>query len=214
MSETTDNKEKSDWKKITLTPIKENKDGSNNYNEFRTKSTLELDAAGYWKFVDGPDYNPPIIPELKPSTQVEGLNDLGQKVTVRIPGNEILVNALKEEAREWLNGDKKVLAFIVKAVPVQKLYIVQGCTNARSAWFALKNEYEPSNSLTAIAIKQQIIGNSCKNDDPVLWLRMMIQLYGRLRDADPNMMPDVEFAKHLVVLMSSQDSWQYCRDDL
>lgn len=52
MSETTD-KEKSDWKKITLTLIKENEDGSNNYNKFRTKSTLELDAAGYWKFIDG-----------------------------------------------------------------------------------------------------------------------------------------------------------------
>lgn len=213
-SDTINNKEKSDWKKITLTPIKEDKDGSNNYNEFRTKLILKLDAAGYWKFIDGPEYDPPTIPELKPSTLVEGLNDLGEKVTVQIPGNKILVNTLKEEAKEWLDGDKKALSFIVKAVLVQKLYIVQECSNACSAWFVLKNEYEPSNSLTAIAIKQQIISNSCEGDNPVDWLRMMIQLYRRLRDADPKMMPDTEFAKHLVILMSNQDSWRYCRDDL
>lgn len=88
-SDTTNNKEKSDWKKISLTPIKEDEDGSNNYNEFRTKSTLDLDAAGYWKFIDGPEYDPPSIPELKPSTTAEGLNDLGEKVTVRIPGNKL-----------------------------------------------------------------------------------------------------------------------------
>jgi hypothetical protein len=182
MPESDTSQEKFDWKKISLTPIKENDDSSNNYNEFQTKSILELNAAGYWKFIDGPEYNPPIIPDLKSSTQVEGVNDLGEKVTVRIPGNKISVNALKEEAKEWLNGDKKTLSSIVKAIPVQKLYIVQGCLTAHSTWFTLKNEYEPSNSLTAIAIKQQIIGNSCEDDDPVLWLRMMIQLYGRLRD--------------------------------
>lgn len=43
---------------------------------------------------------------------------------------------------------------------------------------------------------------------------MMIQLYHRLLDANPKMMPDTKFAKHLVILMSNQDSWRYCRDDL
>lgn len=114
-----------------------------------------------------------------------------------------------KEAKGWLNDDKKTLSFIVKAVPVRKLYVVQGCTTACSAWFVLKDEYEPANSLTAITIKQQIIGNSCESDNPVLWLRM-IQLYGRLCDADPKLMPDSKFAKHLIVLMLNQDSWRYC----
>lgn len=38
-----------------------------------------IDAAGYWKFINGPEYSPPNIPELKTSTQVKGLNDQGQK---------------------------------------------------------------------------------------------------------------------------------------
>lgn len=169
MSESdTNNKKKSDWKTIVLTPIKEDEDSSNNYNKFRTKSTLELDAAGYWKFIDGPEYDPPSIPELKPSTMVEGLNDQGEKVTVRIPGNEILVNALKEEAKDWLDGDKKALSFIVKAIPVQKLYIVQECSNAHSAWawFALKNKYEPSNSLTAIATSNRSLATAVRATIP------------------------------------------------
>ena len=77
MSDISDDKEKSDWRRLTLTPIKENEDGSNNYNEFRMKSTLELNATGYWKFIDGPEYNPPVIPELQTSKQVKGINDQG-----------------------------------------------------------------------------------------------------------------------------------------
>lgn len=133
---------------------------------------------------------------------------------MHIPGNEILVAAVRHDAKAWLDGDKKALSFIVEAVPVQKLYVIRDCTSAHAAWEALKDEYEPANTLAAIGIKQQIIGNSCKDDDPVLWLQVMIQLYARLRDADPSMMSDTEFVNHLVTLMLKDDAWRYCRDDL
>jgi len=42
----------------------------------------------------------------------------------------------------------------------------------------------------------------------------MVQLYQKLRDADPVMMPDTEFAKHLVTLMTPSDDWRFCRDSL
>jgi hypothetical protein len=83
------------------------------------------------------------------------------------------------------------------------------------AWIALKSEYEPSNALTAITIKQQIIAYQCDtSEDPVNWRQVMIQLYGKLWDADPFMMPDNKFAKHLMMLMSQSDKWRYCRDSL
>jgi len=63
-----------EWKGIKLTPIKEEEDGTNNFNEFKQKSQLELDAAGYWQYVDGLDYNPLVIPELRQSQQVQGLD--------------------------------------------------------------------------------------------------------------------------------------------
>ncbi|KAJ7121747.1 hypothetical protein C8R43DRAFT_959525 [Mycena crocata] len=189
-----------EWKGIRLTPIKEEDDGSNNYSEFKQKSKLDLDAAGYWQYVDGPDYNPPAIPGLKPSQQVHGIDATGATVTITIPGNEATVAAARKQAEAWLSADKKALA---------------DCKTAHDAWMALKNEYEPANALTAVTIKQQIIGFQCgRNDDPVRWRQVMVQLHQKLRDADPTMMPDSEFAKHLVTLMTQSDDWRYCRDSL
>ena len=42
----------------------------------------------------------------------------------------------------------------------------------------------------------------------------MVQLYQKLWDADPLMMLDTEFAKHIITLMSQSDEWRYCRDSL
>ncbi|KAJ3709800.1 hypothetical protein C8R42DRAFT_649202 [Lentinula raphanica] len=207
--------EAKDWKHIILTPIKEADDGSNNYNEFKRKSMFELDAAGYWKYIDGVDYNPPQIPILQPTREMRGLDLAGNPSTFRIPGNEAEVQAARDKAKGWLEGDKKALAIIVRAVPVEKLYLLEECTSAHAAWKALKNEYEPTNTLSALTIMQQIIGNQCKlEDNPVAWLEVMVRLYGRLRDADPKMMSDWDFAKHLITLMTRDENWRYCRDEL
>ncbi|KAJ7770850.1 hypothetical protein DFH07DRAFT_768592 [Mycena maculata] len=160
-----------DWRGLKLTPIVENEDGSNNYSVFSQKSFLDLNAAGYWKFIAGDDYNPPVIPELIPSL-----------------------------AEAWLQTEKKAHTVLVKAIPDTKLYIVRDCKSAHDVWMTLKNEYEPSNALTAVTIKQQIIGYQCAaHDDPVNWREVMLQLYGKLREVDPFMMPDTEFAKHLIL---------------
>ncbi|KAJ3722486.1 hypothetical protein C8R42DRAFT_641850 [Lentinula raphanica] len=207
--------EAKDWKHINLLPIRQAEDGSNNYNEFKRKSMFELDAAGYWKFIDGPDYNPPQIPVLQPTREMRGLDLAGNPTTIRIPGNEAEVQAARDRAKVWLEGDKKALAIIVKAVPVERLYLLEECSSAHAAWKALKNEYEPTNTLSALTIMQQIIGNQCKpEDDPVAWLEIMIRLYSRLRDADPKMMSDWDFAKHLITLMTRDENWRYCRDEL
>ncbi|KAJ6538751.1 hypothetical protein B0H10DRAFT_2170694 [Mycena sp. CBHHK59/15] len=130
---------------------------------------LDLDAAGYWKYVE-----------------VQGLDAAGNMVAVTIPGNEAAVDTAKKSAEAWLQAEKKAHAIIVKAVPDAKLYI-------RTTWNALKNEYEPSNALTAVTIKQQIISYQCAvHDDPVNWREVMVQLYGKLRDADLYMMPDTD----------------------
>ncbi|KAF8212649.1 hypothetical protein K438DRAFT_1566284 [Mycena galopus ATCC 62051] len=202
-----------EWKGVKLTPITEDEDGSNNYSEFKQKAMLDLDATRYWKYVAGSDYNPPVIPDLVPSMQVQGLDAAGNLANFTMPGNEAAVNTAKANAAAWLQADKKVHAVIVKAIPSARLYLVHDCRSAHDAWMALKREYEPSNALTAITIKQQIIAYRCEaSEDPVNWRQVMIQLYGKLRDTDPFMMPDAEFAKHLVTLMSQSDKWRYCRD--
>ncbi|KAJ3752253.1 hypothetical protein EV360DRAFT_55566, partial [Lentinula raphanica] len=204
-----------DWKHINLLPIRQAEDGSNNYNEFKRKSIFELDAAGYWKFINGPDYNPPQIPVLQPTREMRSLDLAGNPTMIRIPGNEAEVQVARDRAKAWLEGDKKALAIIVKVVPVEKLHLLEECSSAHAAWKALKNEYEPTNTLSALTIMQQIIGNQCKpGDDPVAWLEVMTRLYSRLRDADPKMMSDWDFAKHLITLMTRDENWRYCRDEL
>jgi hypothetical protein len=139
--------------------------------------------------------------------QVQGHDAAGNLVTVTIPGNEGVVDAAKKNTKAWLLADKKAHALIVKAVPNAKLYVVRECKLVYDAWNTLKNKYKPSNTLTAVTIKQQTISYQCSaNEDPVNWCQVMIQLYGKLRDADLYMMPDNEFAKHLVTLMSSADT--------
>ena len=86
--ELTEEKEKTDWKRLVLLAIKEDESGINNYNEFRQKSELELDAAGYWKYTGRPEYDPPRIPELRATQRIEGLNPSGVMTTFTIPGNE------------------------------------------------------------------------------------------------------------------------------
>jgi len=136
-------------------------------------------------------------------------------VTITIPGNEALVATAKGDAESWLAGDKKAHAIVVKVVPVEKLYVIHDCKFAHDAWMALKNEYEPANALTAVTIKQQIIGYQCgTQDDPVHWCQVMVQLYQKLHDANLLMMPDTKFAKHLVMLMSHTKEWWYCHDSL
>ncbi|KAJ6623129.1 hypothetical protein B0H10DRAFT_1944130 [Mycena sp. CBHHK59/15] len=204
-----------EWKGLKLTPITEEEDSSNNYGEFKQKSILDLDTARYWPFVAGPDYNPPIIPELMLSMQVQGLDATGNLVPCTILGNEAVIDAAKKNAEAWLLMDKKAHTLIVKAVLSVKLYVVCDCKSAHEAWNALKNKYELANTLTTVTIKQQIIAYQCSaSEDPVNWCQVMVQLYGKLRDADLFMTPDPEFAKHLVTLMSPSDTWRYCRDSL
>jgi hypothetical protein len=98
MADTPNTEKEKEWRGLKLTPIVEDEDRSNNYSEFRQKATLDLDAAGYWNYVAGPDYDPPIIPDLMPSMQVQGLDAAGNLANFMMPGNEAVVDAAKKKA--------------------------------------------------------------------------------------------------------------------
>ncbi|KAF9030097.1 hypothetical protein BDZ89DRAFT_949953, partial [Hymenopellis radicata] len=204
-----------EWKGIKLTPIKVEEDGTNNYSEFKRKAELDLDAAGYWRYVDGPDYKPPVIPELRQTMQVQGFDSAGAAATVTVPGNEADVEAARKKAEAWLLADKRALSIIIKAIPITKLFVVHDCHSAHDAWHALKKQFEPANALYALTLRNQITSFRCQAGiDPVQWREVMIQLYSKLQDADPGAMMDAEFAKNLVALMTESEDWRYCRDSL
>ncbi|KAF9075263.1 hypothetical protein BDP27DRAFT_1315787 [Rhodocollybia butyracea] len=197
----------------TLIPIKEKEDGSNNYAQFKFRSTCYLRAVGYLKYIE--DSNPPVIPKLCPPHRIQGLDAAGNNKTITIPSNEVEVANAEANAKHWRAEDQEVLALIVQAVPVEKRYVVNDCHTAHEAWEALRNEYEFPNKLIAMDIMRQMIGMPCgQGDDPVRWLCTMRQLRSKLCAASMDLMPDSEYAVHLVMLMSKDPEWRYCRDSL
>ncbi|KAF9026411.1 hypothetical protein BDZ89DRAFT_1134839 [Hymenopellis radicata] len=211
-TQTQSSDDEKDWKGLKLTPIKVEEDGTNNFTEFKRKAEVDLEAAGYWRYVDGPDYKPPIIPELRRTVQVQGIDSTGAAGTLTVPGNEADVETAKKKAEDWLLADKKALSVILKAIPIRKLFVVQNCHTAHDTWCTLKKEFEPANAVIAVTLHQQITGFRCQpGDDPVHWCEVMFQLYGKLQDADPNAMTDTEFARQLITLMTDSEDWRYCR---
>jgi hypothetical protein len=192
-----------DWKPMNLVPLVEKEDGMNNYPKFRLKATHDIAAAGYFQYVSGPQYNPPNIPALCCTHHIEGEDDNGQPTTIIVRGNEEVAVA-RERSKSWLDGDQKALAIITRAVPVDKLWVVEECQSAHAAWTALKDHYEPTNILSGLHLKQEIISFHCTTStDPVAWCKAMVQLYTRLRAINLVMMPDREFASHLVALITN-----------
>ncbi|KAF9023451.1 hypothetical protein BDP27DRAFT_1249072, partial [Rhodocollybia butyracea] len=209
------NNSRIDWKRITFTPIKENPDRSNNFSEFKHKATVKLQAHDLWQFIGGDGYNPPVIPPLSQTHRVQGLDTSGNPVDITLQGNEPAVALAKQIYNDWLETDKHLLSLINDAVPIQKTWVIQKCKSSHDAWNALCKEFEPHNSLTAMNLNQQISTFSCQpSADPAAWLEVMLQLYGKLCQADPTLMSDFEFAKMLITHMSKDEAWRYCQSEL
>ncbi|KAF9059004.1 hypothetical protein BDP27DRAFT_1239674, partial [Rhodocollybia butyracea] len=206
---------KPDWKRFTLTSIKENADRSNNFLEFKHKASIKLKAWKLWKYIGGDEYKPPVIPELVPSQRIQGRDNSGNIVDVTLQGNNAEVAIAERLHAEWLENDRLLLSLINEAVPYQKSYVLQKCHTSHDAWNALCREYEPNNSLIAMNFNQQISTFSCQpGADPAEWLQVMLELYGKLCAADSTLMSDSEFAKILITHMSKDEKWRYTRDYL
>ncbi|KAF9060016.1 hypothetical protein BDP27DRAFT_1430583 [Rhodocollybia butyracea] len=136
------NNSKYDWKRITLTPIKENPDCTNNFAELKHKTTIKLEAHSLWK--------------------VQGLDTSGNAINITLQGNEPAVALAKQIHNDWLETDKHVLSLINDVVPIQKTWVIQKCKSSHDTWNALCKEFKPNNSLTAMNINQQISTFSCQ----------------------------------------------------
>jgi hypothetical protein len=204
-----------DWKRVILTPIKEEEDGTNNFSEFKFKSTIKLRAAKLWKYIGGENYRPPTIPELVPARRIQGTDTSGNPIDIHLQGNENEVAIANRRHSSWLEGDEQTLTLITNTVPTEKAYVIEHCKTAHAAWEALCDEYEPNNSLMALDYQQQISTYACNpGDNPAHWLQTMSELYAKLRGADSSLMPDPEFAKMLITHMSKDEKWRYCRNEL
>jgi hypothetical protein len=143
------------------------------------------------------------------------LDTSGNAVDITLQGNEPAVALAKQIHNDWLETDKHILSLINDAVPIQKTWVIQKCKSSHDAWNALCKEFEPNNSLAAMNLNQQITTFSCQpGADPAAWLEIMLQLYGKLCQADPTLMSDFEFSKMLITHMCKDETWRYCQAEL
>lgn len=81
--------------------------GTNSYNEFSHKGNLELQAMGYWKFIEGPQLAPP-------AQKIRGPNETDTAHTIVITGNKMEVQKAMVDAVPWWEGDFKALNAIIQ----------------------------------------------------------------------------------------------------
>jgi hypothetical protein len=189
---------------------------TNNYTEFEIKSRTKLTAYhGYWKHIEGPESNPPVIPQLKPKRTfvVKDQNGVDQNF-VQV-GNEDEVAKAKQEAQPWFETDMKVFSLIMDAVPSKRLYLVKHCKTAKEAWLALRNEYRPSNTLRVTTLKSHILGYRYDYAmDVMKWREDLLNMYNTLIDLDPETLSDTDFARHVITIMPTEGDWRHVAAEL
>ena len=188
---------------------------TNSYNEFSHKGKLELQAMGYWKFIEGTQSAPPVIPQLKRTQKIKGPDETGTARTIVITGNEMEVQKAMDDAVPWREGDLKALNAIIQAMPGTKLHLVQSAKTAKEAWESLKAEYRSVNTMRAARLKSYILGYKFVDGYKMAnWRDDMQRMYQELRDVDDTALPDDEFARHLVTMMPISDRWRYLHSEL
>ena len=91
--------------KFELTKLRD--DGlANNYAEFEYKAMLELQYLDLWKYVDGPESNPPKVPLLRPDHTVTVIHpETGEEIKGIRKGNEAKVKRARDASEPWKRGN-------------------------------------------------------------------------------------------------------------
>jgi hypothetical protein len=185
----------------------------NNYGAWKIRSRLTLGTWDLWKYIEGPESEPPDIPALREAGTFSGYDASGQMRTVYVEGNSAEHKQKTEEAEPWMAANNLALAKIVCAVPGAQIYLVDDARYAKQAWESLRSFYQPRNSLIARRVRHQIKTFCCTSDsDVALWLTDMQRLYGTLYLLDEESLSDRNFA--LAILDNMPLQWHSFVSDL
>ena len=197
--------DKKDDKRLKLFTLEDNGEDGNNYPEWAFKNKSNLVDWDLWQYIENPK---PKIPLLIPRSEREVVLDTGSKGKLIEEGNEVEVEKAKKEAEPWEKGNRKTLNLIINSVPGSRLYVVNDLKTAKSAWDALKQEYQAPNSLKASAIRNLITSTRCTIDMNIdAWLKDMSKLFVELSSLDPGTLKNVDFARILTDNMPDYGDW-------
>lgn len=184
---------------------------TNNYNSFVINAKLKLTELGLWKYIEGPESIPPVVPDLVPTRQVQGTDPAtGNVQVINVAGNEGAVLRGRRALEPWKAGDGITRCLIYEALPDDQIEIVKDATTAKEAWEALKDEYRPVNALRAQILVQQIMSfkaDSIANVNVTKWANKMRSLYKQLSNQDNTRITDLDFARALLSLVPTSDAW-------
>jgi hypothetical protein len=182
---------------------------NNNFGEWQTKSYHKLCDWNLWKYIEGPNSDPPIIPPLCQTVTHHGVDDNSNLSTIHVLGNLAVHKKAIQDAEPWMTRNNTALARIVSAIPSHQLHLIKRVQYAKQAWESLHSVYQPCNSLRATTIKAQIMAYCCQSDMNVAKMAQDMQTqYNFLCDLDTDHISNRDFALAILDLMPQDEGWR------
>lgn len=199
----------SDARKVHLMKL-EDKGSDNNYHHWASCTKDRLESLNLWKLIEGPESEPPVIPDLVKEHVHEAVSAAdGSKVKVKVAGNEAEVEDARKKAEPWRIGDLTARTLLKEAVPAHRASTIDFATTAKQIWIALQEEYAPANETRASTLHQKILCYVCTADlDVHKWLDNIRILYYFLCRQSPGRMTDADFGSTIANLLPTNDEWR------
>ena len=189
----------------------------NDYGTWTIKSHCQLRSCDLWKFIDGPESTPPVVPPLRETESFRGIDASGCMRTVYVAGNDDEHRQKTEDFDRWMLGNGIALAKIVLSIPDKRLFLVRHLKFAKQAWENLRSYYEPRNTHHALNIIEEIKAFNCTpHMDVEQWVKDMHRLYSFVCSLDSkDLLSNTDFALVIVHNMPRHDTtWRQLYNSL
>lgn len=185
------------------------KGNTHNYGEWSIQSEIQLLGQGLWKYVVGPESNPPVIPPLRQPFTQYGIDKHGVENEINVPGNAQERQKAIDNAKPWIEKNDYTRAVICKSLDNRQLHRVKHIPYASQVWESLRQKFIKPNSALSNSNKSSLITYLCTPEmDVATWLDDMERLYDDLTDIDPDALSDHEYALLLMNNLPETTEWR------
>lgn len=98
------------------------KGNTHNYGEWSIQSKIQLLGQGLWKYVVGPESNPPVIPFLRQPFTQHRIDKHGAENEFNVPGNKQQQQKAIDNAKPWMEKNDYTRTVICKSLNNRQLH--------------------------------------------------------------------------------------------
>ncbi|KAI0796351.1 hypothetical protein BC629DRAFT_1275265, partial [Irpex lacteus] len=162
-----------------------------------------------WKYIEGPDAVPPVIPTLVQDARIQATDEKTGELRWFIQkGNKDEVEKATKEAEPWAEGNLAARTVLLEALPSEKRSLISDEDSAKYIWDFLAEEYRPLNFARTQVQFQDIMKFTCAPGmDVSKWCDQLRKMYINLRNHDPNRINDHNFAVTIANLLPATAGW-------